>query len=220
MAGSSRELQAFAANYARIGAPLIADGTNIGLDAVVERVSSDPSRVTPVVATWPLSNRRGVRVVRLRPAPQYPWYAVWRTASPHPSLLRVLGWLRDSTGLDLRPGALRQAKLAGVAVRTSPDGTQRLCDNPSTRRCVMAPESPDREPRADGPPHRFTPTQRLQVRFVLDFVDFLAARDGFDPAELRDPGSGEPLGPLLARLRAALEASIDPDVAPEPCGSS
>jgi hypothetical protein len=62
--------------------------------------------------------------------------------------------------------------------------------------------------------------QRLHVRFVLDFVDFLAARDGFDPAELRDPSTGDPLGPLLTRLRAALEASLDSDLDPEPCGAS
>ena len=95
LAGSSRELQAFVGEYARsIGATVIAHGTNVGLDGAVERVAADPSVLVPVVATWPLSNRRGVRVVPLRPAPQYPWHGVWRTASAHPSLARVLRWLR------------------------------------------------------------------------------------------------------------------------------
>ncbi|HKE66619.1 MAG TPA: LysR family transcriptional regulator [Micromonosporaceae bacterium] len=95
LAGSSGELQAFVAGYARsIRAPLISVGTNLGLDAYVDRVVSDPSAVTMVAATWPLSNRDGVRVIPLRPAPQYPWYAIWRTTNPHPTLPRVLRWLR------------------------------------------------------------------------------------------------------------------------------
>jgi len=95
LAGSSRELQAFVREYARsIAATVTADGNNVGLDGLVEHVASDPSAFAPVVATWPLSNRREVRVIALRPAPQYPWHAVWRTASRHPSLARVLRWLR------------------------------------------------------------------------------------------------------------------------------
>jgi DNA-binding transcriptional LysR family regulator len=95
LAGSSSELQAFVTGYAQsIGAPVTGVGTNLGLDAYVDRVASDSSALTLVVATWPLSNRHGVRVVPLHPAPQYPWYAIWRTASPHPSLPRVLRWLR------------------------------------------------------------------------------------------------------------------------------
>lgn len=97
--GSSQELRAFVVEYARsIGATLIADDINLGLDALVERVASGPSIIAPVVATWPLSNRRGVRVLPLRPAPHYPWYAVWRTATAHPSLSRVLRWLRARHG--------------------------------------------------------------------------------------------------------------------------
>jgi DNA-binding transcriptional LysR family regulator len=93
--GSSRELQAFVTDYAQsIGARLIGDSPNLGFDAVVEAVASDPLLVAPVVATWPLSDRRDVSVVPLRPAPQYPWYAVWRTASAHPVLPRVLRSLR------------------------------------------------------------------------------------------------------------------------------
>lgn len=95
LAGSSSELQAFVTGYGQsINAPLIGAGTNLGLDAYVDRVASDASAVTLVGATWPLSNHDGVRVIPLYPAPQYPWYAIWRTNSQHPSLTRLLHWLR------------------------------------------------------------------------------------------------------------------------------
>ena len=99
LAGSSGELQAFVTGYAQsIGAPLISTGTNLGLDAYVDRVASDPSALTLVAATWPLSHRHDVRVVPLDPAPQYPWDAIWRTASAHPWLPRVLRSLRSRHG--------------------------------------------------------------------------------------------------------------------------
>ena len=95
IAGSSQELRAFATEYARsIGAELTAHGTNLGIDALVEHVARDPSVVSPVGATWPLRHREGVKVIPLRPTPHYPWHAVWRTASPHPSLPPVLRALR------------------------------------------------------------------------------------------------------------------------------
>jgi DNA-binding transcriptional LysR family regulator len=95
MVGSSHELRAFSENYARsIGAELVAESTNTGLDTLVRRVADDASLVAPVVATWPLGQRTDVRVVPLRPAPHYPWYAVWRTGSRHPILGRLLGALR------------------------------------------------------------------------------------------------------------------------------
>jgi DNA-binding transcriptional LysR family regulator len=95
MAGSSEELRAFTEAYAQsIGAPLVGDGANLGLDAIVDHVAGDPALVAPVVATWPLAGRTDVRVIPVRPAPQYPWYAVWRPASPHPLLPRVLRSLR------------------------------------------------------------------------------------------------------------------------------
>jgi DNA-binding transcriptional LysR family regulator len=95
MPGSSPELRGFAEDYARsIGASLVTDGSNVGLEALVDRVAADPALVAPFVATWPLAARTDVRVVPVLPAPQYPWYAVWRTASAHPSLPRVLRALR------------------------------------------------------------------------------------------------------------------------------
>jgi hypothetical protein len=40
---------------------------------------------------------------------------------------------------------------------------------------------------------------------VLELVDLLAARYGFDPAALVSPRTGIPLGPELARMRKAVE---------------
>jgi hypothetical protein len=65
------------------------DGSNLGLDALLERVADDPDLVAPVVATWPLT-RDDVRIVPLRPTPLYPWHAVWRTGDPHPALAGLL----------------------------------------------------------------------------------------------------------------------------------
>ena len=93
--GSSEELRAFATEYARsVGAELATYGTNLGIDALVEHVAGDPAVVSPVGATWPLHDRDGVKVIPLRPTPHYPWHAVWRTASAHPSLPPVLRALR------------------------------------------------------------------------------------------------------------------------------
>jgi DNA-binding transcriptional LysR family regulator len=95
MAGTSRELRAFIETYARsIGARLIDEGANLGLEAAVQRVAEDPTLIVPVVSTWPLATRTDVRVLPLRPAPRYPWYAVWRTAASHPTLPRLLRALR------------------------------------------------------------------------------------------------------------------------------
>jgi hypothetical protein len=96
MAGSSPELRAFAEDYARsVGAKLNAHGANVGLEAYIQRVAADPAAIGLVVSSWPLAGRTDVRVIPIRPAPQYPWYAVWRTGSHHQSLRRVLRGLRD-----------------------------------------------------------------------------------------------------------------------------
>ena len=50
-----------------------------------------------------------------------------------------------------------------------------------------------------------TPEERAALRFVIDLVDLLAARHGFDPAQLINPRTGRPLGPTLARMRDALD---------------
>jgi DNA-binding transcriptional LysR family regulator len=95
-AGSSRELLTFAARFAQAAEiELDTDGVNLGLAAVVARVAAEPELVCAIVADWPVSDAAGVCVVAVRPAPEFPWYAVWRTESPHPSLPRVLGALRE-----------------------------------------------------------------------------------------------------------------------------
>ena len=45
------------------------------------------------------------------------------------------------------------------------------------------------------------------IRFVLELVDQLADRHGFDPAALTDPRTGHSLAPVLARMRQALAES-------------
>jgi hypothetical protein len=97
MAGTSQELRAYIETYARsIGARLIDEGANLGLEAAVQRVAGDPTLIVLVVSTWPLATHTDVRVLPLRPAAHYPWYAVWRTAASHPSLPRLLHSLRTA----------------------------------------------------------------------------------------------------------------------------
>lgn len=94
-AGSSRELRSYAEEFAAaMGVELVPLGSNVGLAELVGRVATDPEVVTCVVADWPVPDVRGVRVVRLDPAPRYPWFAVRRGASVHPALGRVLAELR------------------------------------------------------------------------------------------------------------------------------
>jgi DNA-binding transcriptional LysR family regulator len=95
MAGSSPELRSFVEHYAQsIGAGLVADGANLGLEAAMEHVAANPNLIMPLVSTWPLTGDTDVRVVSLHPAAHFPWYAVWRTASSHPRLQRLLHALR------------------------------------------------------------------------------------------------------------------------------
>jgi len=59
------------------------------------------------------------------------------------------------------------------------------------------PEQRGEAERAAGPDAR-------QICLVVDLVDGLAQRAGFDPQELVDPRTGTSFGPLLARVKAAL----------------
>jgi hypothetical protein len=52
-----------------------------------------------------------------------------------------------------------------------------------------------------------SPEQCSHVRFVLELVDQLAERHGFDPSDLIDPRTGNSLAPVLARMRQALADS-------------
>jgi hypothetical protein len=114
-AGSSAELLGFAGEYAReIGAMLTTSGSNLGLEALVDRVAADPGVLTPVAATWPVPGGAGVRVVPLEPTPHYPWYAVWPADDRHPALPRLLRAVRaagarpDPTGAIWLPRAARE----------------------------------------------------------------------------------------------------------------
>jgi hypothetical protein len=77
--------------------------------------------------------------------------------------------------------------------------------------------------RVDGPPAPFppralAPEHRRQVLFVLEVVDLLADRYGFDPSTLVSPRTGGQLGPELARMRAALDAHADTAAEDGRCG--
>jgi len=101
--GTSPETRGFAEEYAAaVGAALITDGTKLGLDDLIDRVATGRAPIAPVSAGWPIPTTPDVRVVRLRPAPQYPWYAVWRIDAVHPALPGVLRWLRSRA---VRPSA-------------------------------------------------------------------------------------------------------------------
>jgi hypothetical protein len=54
-----------------------------------------------------------------------------------------------------------------------------------------------------------TPDERAAVRLVIELVDLLAARHGFDPAELVSARTGRPLGPALSRMREAVREGSD-----------
>jgi hypothetical protein len=55
-----------------------------------------------------------------------------------------------------------------------------------------------------------TPDERAAVRLVIELVDLLAERHGFDPAELVNPRTGRALGPALTRMREAVRQGDQP----------
>ena len=85
--------------------PLSTEVRNTDLDGLVDRISADPGTVTLVPAGWPLPQNRGLRLVPIRPAPLFPWYAVWRTATPHPLVPRLVNAIRDAGGITELTGA-------------------------------------------------------------------------------------------------------------------
>lgn len=56
---------------------------------------ADPELVTAVAQSWRVPADAPLRVVALDPKPVYPWSAVWRADSLHPSLTTVLVALRS-----------------------------------------------------------------------------------------------------------------------------
>jgi len=96
---SRREFASFVTEYAEaVGVPLSTKQRNTDLDGLVDRISADPGTVTLVPAGWPLPHNRGLRLVPIRPAPLFPWYAVWRTATPHPLVPRLIQAMHDAGG--------------------------------------------------------------------------------------------------------------------------
>lgn len=83
----SPELNDFAAEYSRaVGVRLSTGGRNLGLDGLVEAVRADPDRITVIGTDWPLPRDDELRVVRLRPAPHYPWHLVRPSTAAHPGV--------------------------------------------------------------------------------------------------------------------------------------
>ena len=82
-----------------IDVPLSTEQRNTDLDGLVDRISADPGTVTLVPAGWPLPQNRGLRLVPIRPAPLFPWHAVWRTGTPHPLVPRLIRAMHDVGGI-------------------------------------------------------------------------------------------------------------------------
>jgi len=94
MEPGSPELHSFALEYAQaIGAELVTDGRNLGLDALLEGIRNDSDRITIISTQWPLPQDLALRVVPIRPAPHYPWYLVWPTTAAHPAMAALRGQL-------------------------------------------------------------------------------------------------------------------------------
>lgn len=90
MRGSSGELRGFAEEYARaVGAPLVGDAANLGLEQLLDVVRADSTAIVPVSGQWPLPDASDIAVRPLRPAPGYPWYAVRRADDDN----QALAWL-------------------------------------------------------------------------------------------------------------------------------
>jgi DNA-binding transcriptional LysR family regulator len=103
---SRQEFAGFVTEYGTAAdVPLSTDVRNTDLDGLVDRISADPGTVTLVPAGWPLPQNRGLRLVPIRPAPLFPWYAAWRTATPHPLVPRLVNAIRDGGGITELTGA-------------------------------------------------------------------------------------------------------------------
>lgn len=97
---SRRELAQFVIEYAEaVDAPLSSDSRSTGFAGMVDRIAADPRVVTLVPAGWPVPEGAGLLVVPIRPVPLLPWYAVHKTASPHPLVPRLVRALRETGGL-------------------------------------------------------------------------------------------------------------------------
>jgi DNA-binding transcriptional LysR family regulator len=96
---SRREFANFVTEYAEaLDVPLSTKQRNTDLDGLIDRISADPDTVTLVPAGWPLPQNRGLRLVPIRPAPLFPWHAVWRAATAHPLVPSLIRAMHDGGG--------------------------------------------------------------------------------------------------------------------------
>lgn len=91
---SQQEFGRFIAEFASaIDAPLSRATRPFDLDLLVDRVAAGSSAVTLVPSALRTRAGAGVRIVPLQPTPLFPWFLVWRAASPDPLLRRMVGAL-------------------------------------------------------------------------------------------------------------------------------
>jgi DNA-binding transcriptional LysR family regulator len=92
---SRPEFACFVAEFAKaVDAPRSTRTRGLHLDGLIERVGTNSITLAPT--DWAVPDGAGVRLVAVRPMPLFPWYVVWRTASRHPLVRRLLGALRRS----------------------------------------------------------------------------------------------------------------------------
>jgi DNA-binding transcriptional LysR family regulator len=88
---SQEEFGRFISEFASaIDAPLSRATQPFSLDRLVERVAAGSGTVTLVPSSWTTPRGAGVRIVPLQPTPLFPWFLVWRAASPNPQLQRMV----------------------------------------------------------------------------------------------------------------------------------
>jgi DNA-binding transcriptional LysR family regulator len=119
---SRQEFSAFLVEYARaVGAPVATETRNTYYDDLVERVAADPSAVTLVPAEWQVPDGADVHMLPLHPVPLFPWYFVWRTASPQPLVAELARALRAAR--DLPDAGADERWLPALAQRHVEDAT-------------------------------------------------------------------------------------------------
>jgi DNA-binding transcriptional LysR family regulator len=93
---SQQEFGRFISEFASaVDAPLSRATRPFDLDHLVDRVAAGTSAVTLVPSALKARPGTGVRIAPLRPTPLFPWFLVWRAASPDPLLHRMV---RSLTG--------------------------------------------------------------------------------------------------------------------------
>ncbi len=132
---SRQEISAFLREYAEaVNAPLVTDTRNTYYDDLVERIAADPSTVTLVPADWRVPDDADVRLVPVRPVALFPWYFVWRTASPQPLTRQLVGALRAARDLSAVSGDERWLPAASRHDLQEAAGAGARASHPQSRR--------------------------------------------------------------------------------------